>query len=84
MIKMPFEHIKSVFDDLLKIMKSWYVLGFPATFVVIIGWYTHSKRQRKRWSKEIERVSAERDKYQSMIIGKKNIHSSKKLESKKK
>ena len=68
-IKMPDNDVsKLVFlvrDDLIKGWLSGYVLFVFAVF----GWAVHIKKQRNWWSEEMERVTAERNRLQSQVLG---------------
>jgi hypothetical protein len=68
-IKMPPEDVSelvfSIRDELVKgTVAGWFLFG-----VSIIGWFAHARWQRKQMTREIDRLSIERNKVQQKNLG---------------
>ena len=62
-----------IISDLENIWFMGYIFGLSC----LVGWFYHSRSLRQKYEKEIKRIVAERNKYQELVIGEKNMHSSK-------
>ncbi len=63
-LKMPGEDVSKLAFDILRAVKSMALLGFVFWLLTLLGWFLHSKWQRRIFAKELDRVTAERNLYQ--------------------
>lgn len=62
--KMPPQDVSRLAFDIVDGFKTWYLGGWILSPVVVFGWFFHSRWQRKFFTQEINRISAERNKWQ--------------------
>lgn len=69
--KMPGKDITPLIRDIFDRLVDLSLLGWLLFGISIIGWAKHSKAQRRWWSREIDRIAEERNKWQELAMKKK-------------
>lgn len=75
-IKMPAEDVSRLVFRLVDGMERDSLLGYLLSVLLLVGWYTHARYQRRIIAGEIERMAAERNMLQSKSLGRQRIKSS--------
>ncbi len=68
-LKMPAKDVSKLVFDIFDAVKIKVYLGYIFAGVLLILWFIHTKLQRSFFSKEIERISEERNKLQEKLLG---------------
>jgi hypothetical protein len=69
LLKMPGEDVSKLVFSIRDELVNGSLLGYLLFFVSTVGWFTHSRWQRKVLSLEIDRVVVERNKVQEQKLG---------------
>jgi len=69
-IKMPSEDVSKLVFKLIDLTVNMKIIGYVISFFTTIGWYFHSKFQRRTFTDEINRISEERNELQKQLLGK--------------
>jgi hypothetical protein len=68
-LKMPSVDVGKLVFRLLDAAEARYILGYILAGVSLLGWFVHSKYQRREIARELERLSGERNRLQSQALG---------------
>jgi hypothetical protein len=68
-LKMPSQDIGRLVLRLLDAAETRYVLGYFLAGVFLVGWFVHARYQRREIAREIERLTGERNRLQSQVLG---------------
>ena len=63
--RLPSKNILVFLQKIISGLENTYLLGYAFFFLTLIGWYTHARLMRKRFSKEFKRIGKEKSKIQS-------------------
>lgn len=74
-VKMPGDKVSELAFEIFKELKSQNLIGIVISPIIGMGWFFHIRWQRRIFTKEIHRVSEERNHYQQKLIGE-NVNSS--------
>jgi len=68
-LKMPSEDVSKLVFEIINDLKDGSLYGYLGGIISIMGWFLHAKGQRRRISKEMERIGREKSKLQSNQLG---------------
>ncbi len=74
--RMPPEDLAKIASTVLNHLVDWSLVGWFLGAAAIMGWGWHARSQRRTWTEEMRRVSAERTKYQELVLKDEKIRSS--------
>lgn len=75
-IKMPSEDVSKFAFKLASIFELHQIMGYILAGVLLIGWFIHSKFQRRIITVEMARIANQRDKLQADKLGENLVESS--------
>ena len=67
--RMSEKKVDACVDALLAGLEHFWLVGYLMFFVAMLGWYFHSKHQRRLFTDEMTRVTDERNKLQEKMLG---------------
>jgi hypothetical protein len=68
-LKMPSADVGRLVFRLLDVTEAHYLLGYILAVVSLLGWFSHSKYQRRMITQELGRLSGERNRLQAQALG---------------
>jgi hypothetical protein len=67
--RMPKQDLSKLVFELLESAKSGAILGWLLFAVAILGWFLHARAARAAFTREMNRITGERNRYQSQAMG---------------
>lgn len=64
-LKMPSEDVSKLIFEILAKLESGYLIGYAVGIFSLIGWYTHSRWQRRLIAREMQRIGLEKSQLQN-------------------
>jgi len=74
-VRMPSDDLSKLVFKILEWATLSRLLGYIIAILALVGWFIHARVQRRIISREIDRISDERNKLQKKLIGSKIISS---------
>lgn len=68
-LRMPAQDLSKFLFQVLEYLREGYVGGYILFGLSLVGWYSHSRFQRRFHSAEVTRIADERNKLQSAELG---------------
>ena len=75
--RMPSEAVGVMANKIVDRLVDTYLLGWALLPPVLLGWFTHSRWQRRTMGKEVDRLAGERDRVQEVRLDR-DLNSSRK------
>lgn len=69
-LKMPPDKVGELADKCLSLLASGYLLGYVVALGAILGWFFHTKWQRRLINNEMQRIAGERSRLQEKLTDK--------------
>jgi len=76
LFRMPAERLFDVLTEMLHLLGEYHILGWVLTVILTIGWFISSRRQRKHFHSEMDRLTEERNHWQTKQLGGGKVQSS--------
>ncbi len=76
LIRLPETDLSKLTFETFDFFKTYYIGGYISTIGLALGWFYHSKRQRRLHTEEIARLSGERTEWQQKALETKKLPSS--------
>jgi len=69
LVKMPGEDVSKLANKLLDELYGYTLPGYVLAAAALFGWALHTRWQRQRWTKEMDRITDERNQLQQRVLG---------------
>jgi hypothetical protein len=66
--KTPSDYFPELWRELFKLQGKMLVVSVAGNVILLMGWFWHARRQRRRFQEEFDRVATERTKLQQSQI----------------
>jgi hypothetical protein len=77
LIRLPADELSILTHNTFVLFKTYYFGGYIASVSLALGWFFHSKRQRRLHTEEVTRLSSQRTDWQQKALENKKLPSSK-------
>lgn len=77
LVRLPESDLSKLTFGTLNLFKSYYIGGYFSSIALALGWFYHSKRQRRMHTDEITRLSESRTELQERLLEMKKLPSTK-------
>lgn len=67
--RMPPEDVSKLAFHVLQALEQRTILGYAISFILAIGWFFHSRYQRRIITGELDRVANQRNRLQAQTLG---------------
>jgi len=67
--RMPESEISPMLKSIGEKMVKFELLSYPLLVIVLIGWFSHARSMRRRFSEEYKRIGREKSELQRQLTG---------------